>query len=45
MQWKNKNYGKSSFDPDYRDDYDAETDKEAYDEACEEREQRKREDD
>ena len=45
MKWRDKNYGKSPFDPDYRDDYDAETDKEAYDKACEERERRRREDD
>lgn len=45
MSWKDKNYGKSPFNPDYRDNYDAEADKEAYDEACEERERRRREDD
>ena len=45
MCWKDKNYGKSPFDPDYDDRYDAEADKEAYDEACEERERRRREDD
>ena len=45
MSWKDKNYGKSPFNPDYRDDYDAEADKEDYDDACEERERRKREDD
>ena len=44
MKWRNKNFGKSNFDPDYRDNYDADADKEAYDEACEERERRKRED-
>ena len=43
MIWHNKNLGKSPFDPDYLDYYNAEADKEAYDEACEEREQRKRE--
>ena len=42
MSWKDKNYGKSPFDPDYLDNYDADSDKEAYDEACEEREERKR---
>lgn len=41
MKWKDKNYGKSPFDPDYDDRYDADADKGAYDEACEEREQRK----
>ena len=44
MKWRDKNYGKSPSDPDYRDNYDADADKEAYDEACEERERRKRED-
>lgn len=44
MTWRNKNFGKSSFDPDYRDNYDADADREAYDEAYEERESRKRED-
>ena len=44
MKWHNKNFGKSPIDPDYRDDYDAEADKEAFDEACEEMEMRKRED-
>lgn len=43
MKWHNKNYGKSPFDPDYLDSYDPSVDKEAYDEACEEREQQKRE--
>ncbi len=37
MKWRNKNYGKSPFDPDYRDDYDAEADKESFDDALEER--------
>lgn len=43
MNWRDKNYGKSPLDPDYRDNYDADSDKEAYDEACIEREQLKRE--
>lgn len=43
MSWKNKNFGKSPFDPDYLDYYNVERDKEAYDEACEEREQARRE--
>ena len=43
MKWRDKNFGKSPFDPDYRDDYDADADREAFDEACEEREQRMRE--
>ena len=45
MCWKDKNFGKSPFDPDYRDDYVPDADKEAFDEACEERERRRREDD
>lgn len=44
MTWHDKNYGKSPFDPDYRDDYDPEEDYERYCEACEERARRKRED-
>ena len=43
MNWHNKNYGLSPFDPDYIDDYDAEQDYDAYCEACEEREQEKME--
>lgn len=43
MSWRDKNYGKSPFDPDYRDYYNPDADKEAYDEACEERARRKRE--
>lgn len=43
MSWKDKNFGKSPFDPDYLDDYDPEEDYERYCEACEEREDRKRE--
>ena len=39
MTWRNKNLGKSPFDPDYIEGYDAEADKEAYDEACIEREE------
>ena len=42
MSWKDKNFGKSPFDPDYIEGYDADADREAYDEACEEREERKR---
>lgn len=42
MSWKDKNYGKSPFDPDYLENYDAEADKDAYDEACEEREEAKK---
>lgn len=42
MKWRNKNYGKSPFDPDYIDDYNAEADYEAYCEACEKREEDKR---
>ena len=44
MSWKDKNLGKSPFDPDYLDGYDPDADLEAFDEACEERERRKRED-
>lgn len=43
MNWHNKNYCKSPIDPDYDDTYDAEADYEAYCEACEERERRRRE--
>lgn len=43
MTYHNKNYGLSPFDPDYDDTYDAEQDYDAYCEACEEREDRKRE--
>lgn len=42
MTWHNKNYGLSPFDPDYDDTYDAEQDYDAYCEACEEREELKR---
>ena len=42
MNWRNKNYGKSPFDPDYRDDYNQEADLDAYNEACEQREERKK---
>ena len=30
MKWQDKNFGKSPFDQDYRDNYDAESDREAY---------------
>lgn len=30
MTWRNKNFGLSPFDPDYRDDYDAEDDYNRY---------------
>ena len=30
MKWKDKNFGKSPFDPDYIDDYDAEEDRERF---------------
>lgn len=43
MSWKDKNFGKHPSDPAYLDGYDPEADKEAYDEACEEREERRRE--
>lgn len=45
MRWRDKNRGRSPFDPDYLEGYDPEEDKEAYDDACEEREERRREDD
>lgn len=44
MTWRDKNFGKSPFDPDYDDGYDAEADYDAYCTACEEREELKRED-
>jgi hypothetical protein len=43
MTWRDKNLGKSPFDPDYIDEYDPDADLEAFDEACEEREEYKRE--
>ena len=43
MSWKDKNFGKHPSDPEYIDGYDPDADKEAYDEACEEREERRRE--
>ena len=43
MKWRDKNFGKSPLDPDYRDDYDAEADREAFDEEQERKEQSKRE--
>lgn len=42
MKLHNPNLGKSPFDPDYRGNYNAEADKEAFDEACKEREERKK---
>lgn len=43
MTWRDKNFGKSPFDPDYDDTYDSEQDYDRYCEACEEREEAKRE--
>ena len=43
MTWRDKNFGKSQFDPDYDDVYDAEADYYAYCTAREEREELKRE--
>lgn len=43
MKWHNKNFGKSPFDPDYDDAYNPEQDYDAYCEACEEREEYRRE--
>lgn len=37
--WRNKNAGKSPFDPDYDDSYDPEKDFEAYCEHLEEKEE------
>ena len=37
MRFRDKNYGKSPFDPDYIEDYDREEDYEAYVTACEEK--------
>ena len=42
MNWRNKNYGKSPFDPDYRDDYNQEADLDAYNEACGAKEEQKK---
>lgn len=42
-QPRDKNFGKSPFDPDYRDDYDADAEYDEYCEALEEREQSKKE--
>ena len=42
MKPHNPNLGKSPFDPDYMDDYNQEADLDAYNEACEEREEQKR---
>lgn len=41
--WRDKNFGKSPFDPDYREDYDADEDLSRYERECEEREELKRE--
>ena len=42
-QPKDKNFGKSPFDPDYRDDYDPEKDYESWLDEKERKEQEKRE--
>ena len=42
MKLHNPNLGKSQFDPDYRDDYNQEADLDAYNEACEEKEEQKK---
>lgn len=44
MTYHNKNFGKSPFDPDYLDGYDADEDYDAYCTALEEREEYKKED-
>lgn len=43
MTYHNKNLGKSPFDPDYDDTYDAEQDYEDFSTALEEREEYRRE--
>ena len=43
MTWRDKNFGKTPFDPDYIDGYNADEDYERYCEACEEREEYRRE--
>ena len=43
MSWKDKNYGKSPFDPDYDETYDRMQDYEVFCTALEEKEQQKRE--
>ena len=43
MKWRDKNFGKSPFDPDYDDAYDRIQDNENYCTALEEKEQEKRE--
>ena len=43
MTWRDKNLGKSPFDPDYDDTYDRMQDYEEFCTACEEREECKRE--
>lgn len=37
MKYRDKNLGKSPFDPDYDDEYDMEKEIEAYEESCEAR--------
>ena len=43
MKWRDKNFGKSPFDPDYDDSFDKDFDYDRYCEAMEQREQEKRE--
>lgn len=43
MRWHNKNLGISPEDPDYDDSYDVDTDYDAFEEACIEREEFKHE--
>lgn len=43
MKWRDKNFGKSPFDPDYDDTYDSDEDYENYVTACEERYEYERE--
>lgn len=42
-RWRDKNFGIHPQDPAYDDGYDAEADYDAYERACEEREERRRE--
>ena len=43
MKWRDKNFGKSPFDPDYDDSFDKDFDYARYSEVCAEREEQKRE--
>ena len=43
MKTHNKNFGKSPFDPDYREDYNQDDDLAMYEQSLEEKEELKRE--